>query len=345
MTPFRRSDALKSINEFWYFFLYIHLISSIKIISKWLQRTPINSCFISPVSRARVRDIGRGGAMVAFVQFFFHLFGVFFSVLHKHSVLFNIIYGNLFINCNRKKERRHRLCDVKRICLFRRRRCCFSIKSRPRESWSMHAMMTPLTSSPSSSSPRSRQKSWRLQSVFRHGRGAMRCQQNVTKKIQKKNESENRKILFKHLPLLLRYAPMQCTLSAIAFIYVHRNPMRTVCLCLFCCGSCLRTATRVKTVMPSNEPTVHSEVEEKNAFETSNKIYCSSLAAIASHQQHWNAREKNTKRTSHTLQNETTNKRIKLLPNFTHTHSHTSPQTAHLYARTVWLVSVAHRHR
>lgn len=139
----------------------------------------------------------------------------------------------------------------------------------------------------------------------------------------KKNESENRKILFKHLPLLLRYAPMQCTLSAIAFIYVHRNPMRTVCLCLFCCGSCLRTATRVKTVMPSNEPTVHSKVEEKNAFETSNKIYCSSLAAIASHQQHWNAREKNTKRTSHTLQNETTNKRIKLLPNFTHTHTHT----------------------
>lgn len=185
MTSFHRlmlSNLLMNFDTF----LYFHLISSIKIISKWPQRTPIKSCFISPVSRARVRDVGSGGVMVAFVHFFICL--VFFSVLHKHNVLFNIIYGNLFINCNRKKERRHRLCDVKRICLFRRRRRCFSIKSRPRESWSMHAMMTPLTSS---SSPRSRQKSWRLQSVFRHGRGAMptECDEKKFKKKIRKQKN------------------------------------------------------------------------------------------------------------------------------------------------------------
>lgn len=131
-------------------------------------------------------------AMVAFVHFRCYINTAYYLIL-------------FMVICNRKKERRHRL--VKRICLFG---VVGFLNKNKTASDQCTMMMTPLSSS-SPSSPRSRQKSQRLQVLW--WQRCMRCQQNVTKKPEK-------------------YYSSIChcyygTLSAIAFIYVHRRAVQT----------------------------------------------------------------------------------------------------------------------
>lgn len=67
--------------------------------------------------------------------------------------------------------------------------------------------------------------------------------------------------------------------------------------------------------MPSYEPIVHSKVEREKKMHL--KLVTKYIAAV-SLLLHSVSGKKEVKK-QHTLQNETTNKRIKLLPNFTHT--------------------------
>lgn len=131
------------------------------------------------IERARVRGVWCDGGFRSF------------SVLHKHThtrrLLFNIIYGNLFVNAIERKKDDTRTCTKEFTILVL---LLLGFLNKIKTASDQYTMMTP------PASPRSRQKSadyceWYLCVWWQR---CLRCQQNVTKK------KKNRKILFKQSP-------------------------------------------------------------------------------------------------------------------------------------------------
>lgn len=180
-------------------------------------------------------------------------------------------------------------------------------------------MMTPSPSSSTSPLPplslsSSRQKSTLLQVLW--WQKCMRCQQNVTKK-------QKKKILFKQLPLQLWHVICNCfhlrsSWRDAHYLFVHFF----VCLHLFPqnVGLTQDIHAIIWTYSPfkSWRQKMHLKLVTVNILQQS-RCYCC-IPSTATLKREKKKKMKKKKGSKHnTLQNEPTNKRIKLLAKFTHT--------------------------